>query len=186
MLLTSQVGCPPRYLGHGITGLGVTAAEAAALAQKSINLKALQEALVQLSTATHNPAINPGTPTGGLIGGLPDDKTMAAVAASLGLIGPKLPTIARAALMIALGIGATSSSAKQAVLDYAPELRKAVIAATATAPFYVKPEAVPEETAPTPFFATSGPWYKTWYGIGAIAIGALGVLSLIAARRQQA
>ncbi len=166
-------------------GLGVTAEEASALGQKIINLKALETALVNLSNATHNPAINPGTPAGLLYNGLPTDKTMAAVAAAMGLIGPKLPTWANVSISVALGVGASTEIAKKAVLDYAPYLTKAAIAATVTAPYYTKAPEQPKTEVPT-IFATTGPWYKTIWGMGAIAIGALGFLSLIAARRASA
>lgn len=181
MLLSSSVGCPPSFL----SGFGTTAAEATALAQKSINLKALQTALVALSTASGNPAINPGTPSGGLYDGLPDDKTMAAVAASLALIGPKLGTYTRAALMIGLGVGASTHTAKQAVLDYATELTAAAKAATIAAPYYTTPPAAPSNDLPQ-IFQTTGPWYKTWWGIAAIAVGVLGTVSLVRAHRQTA
>ncbi len=167
-------------------GFGATAAEeATATAQKSIQLKALQTALVNLSNATHNPAINPGTPSGALYNGLPDDKTMSAVAAALGLIGPKLPTWANVSLSVAFGIGSMTDQAKQYVIDYSDYLTKAAIAATIAAPYYTKTPETPQAQIPS-IFATMGPWYQTWWGIGAIAVGALGVLSLLAARRRTA
>jgi hypothetical protein len=101
----------------------------------------------------------------------------------MSLIGPKLPTLARGALAIALGVGATTDRAKKAVLDYADALRKAVIAATIVAPHYVKPgETATEDKS---IFATTGPWYKTWWGIGAMVIGGLGVVSLISASMRE-
>lgn len=182
MLLATLPGGAPRLIsGFGTTstvsGLGVTPTT-------SEPLKKLQEALKGLSTAARNPAIDPGAVDGKLVNGLPPDRTMAAVAASISLIGPKLGTYTRAALMIGLGVGATTNTAKQAVLDYASELRAAAITATAAAPYYVKPEeAAAAETTPS-IFASSGPWYKTWWGIGAIAVGAVGFLSLIASARR--
>jgi hypothetical protein len=182
LLTTTPGGAPIIFRQHGVHGLGATAAEAAALAQKSIDLKALQTALVNLSAATHNTAINPGTPSGALYNGLPDDKTMGAVAAAMGLIGPKLPTWANVSLSVAFGLGVSTDKAKQLVLDYSTYLKDAAIAATITAPYYTKPEAPAQAQIPS-VFATSGPWYKTWWGIGAIAIGGLGFLSLLASRR---
>lgn len=178
MLLTSPVGCPPAFL----SGLGVTAEEATRLAQQAQRVIELQKALKQLSIAARNPAIDPGPV--GLVSGLPSDQTMSAVVASMSLIGPKLPTWARAALVIGLSVGAASSTAKKAVMDYADELRKAAIAATVAAPFYVQPEAAPAAPEAMSIFATTGPWYKTWWGIGALAVGALGMLSLVAASRR--
>lgn len=174
MLLSTSVGCPPSLL----SGFG-------ALPTVSEPLKKLQLALVALSDATRNPAINPGTTEGRLVNGLPEDKTMGSIAASLGLITPHLPTWAAVALSIGFGVGASTDRAKQAVLDYADELRKAVIAATATAPFYTKPPETPTPETPT-IFATSGPWYKTWWGIGAIAVGVVGTISIVAASRRAA
>lgn len=172
MLLATPYGSAPRLL----SGFG-------AVATVSEPLKKLQTALTQLSAAARNPAINPGATDGALVNGLPSDKTMAAVAAAVSLIGPKLGTYTRAALMIGLGVGATTDTAKKAVLDYASELTRAAQAATAAAPYYVKPEEGGAAEPPATIYAASGPWYKTWWGIGAIAVGALGVLSLLAARR---
>lgn len=171
MLLSTSVGCPPSLL----SGFG-------ALPTVSEPLKKLQVALVALSDATHNPAINPGTTEGRLINGLPEDRTMSSIAAALGLITPHLPTWAAVAISIGFGVGASTDRAKKAVLDYSDDLRKAVIAATATAPFYTKPPETPVVETPS-VFATSGPWYKTWWGIGAIAVGVIGTISLVAARR---
>ncbi len=176
MLLTSYVGHPPGV----ISGLG-------AVASASEPLKKLQLALVALSDATHNTAIKPTNVTGTLTNGLPDDRTMVAVTASLGLISPHLPTWAAVGLSIAFGVGGATATAKKAVLDYADPLRVAVLAATATAPYYTKtPDTTSSDTKsdiPT-IFQTTGPWYKTFWGIGAIAIGAIGAISLIAAHRR--
>ena len=171
MLLSTPIGCPPSL----ISGFG-------ALPTVSEPLKKLQTELVKLSTATHNAAINPGSTEGRLVNGLPEDRTMGAVAASLALITPHLPSWAAIALSIGFGLGASTDRAKQAVLDYAGELSKAVIAATVTAPYYTKAPEAPTTTTPT-IFKTSGPWYTTWWGIGSIAVGLVGVLALVAARR---
>jgi hypothetical protein len=147
-------------------------------------LKKLQVALVGLSNATKNPAINPGAQDGVLANGLPPDRTMAAVAAAMGIINQHLPTWAGVTLSIAMGVGATTATAKQAVLQYSSELRDAVLAATATAPYYTGSSAAPGSTAPSAApVAPPAAWYTTWWGIGAIAIGALGVLSMIAQHR---
>jgi hypothetical protein len=178
MLLSTCLGCAPSFL----SGLGVTAEEAAKIGVNATNIIALQKALKALSVAANNPMIDPGDATG-LIGGYPPDRTMAAVAASVNLIGPKLGTFTRAALAIALGVGASTTQAKQYVMTYAVELTRAVQAATIAAPYYVKPPAAPAAETPT-IFATSGPWYKTWWGIGAIAVGVIGSASLVMAHRR--
>src|SRR3990172_7957403 len=160
MLIATPIGCAPTLLA----GFG-------AVATTSDPIKRLQIALVNLSTATRNPGINPGSTSGTLVNGLPDDRTMGAVAASMALINRKLPTWAAAALSIGLGLGALSDKAKQAVLAYASELQKATIAATITAPYYTPAEAAPDTPTVPDVYAITGPWYKTWWGIGAIAIG---------------
>ena len=168
MLLTS----PPRM----IFGLGD-------VATSDDGLKKLQAALVDLANATHNAAINPGATDGVLVGGLPPDKTMAAISQSLGLINQALPTWAAVSLSIAFGVGASTATAKQAVLDYSADLTSAVKAATATAPYYASsPSATPDATSTTPT-APPPAWYTTWWGLGAIAVGALGLLSVIASHR---
>lgn len=182
MLLSSPIGYPPRILSGFRGGLGAEYATAE-LTARSTNLKALQQALVELSNAAHNPAINPGTTSGTLSSGLPDDKTMAAVAAAMGLIGPHLPKYAQVALVIALGIGASTNAAKTAVADNAKELTTAVKAATVAAPFYANPEQPATPETPS-IFSSSGPWYQTWWGVGAIATAAIGTIALVAARRR--
>lgn len=177
MLLSTPIGCPPTLLA----GFG-------AVPTTSEPLKKLQQALVKLSEATHNSAVNPGAVDGKLTNGLPDDRTMAAVAASMGLITPHIPKWAAIPLVIGLGVGASTTTAKKAVLDYADELRTAVVGATVSAPFYVKPPAAetPASSDIPQIFQTSGPWYKSWWGIGAIAIGVLGTAALIRAHRASA
>jgi len=172
MLIATPIGCAPTLLA----GFG-------AVATASDPIKRLQIALTNLSTATRNPGINPGSTSGMLVNGLPDDRTMAAVAASLALVNRKLPTWAAVALSIGFGLGATSDKAKQAVLANASELQKAAILATIAAPYYMPTEAAPETPTKPDVYAITGPWYKTWWGIGAMAIGAIGFISLIAARR---
>lgn len=171
-------------LGRGIGGLGADPTYATAdLQNKSNNLKALQTALIALSDATRNPAINPGAATGVLSSGLPDDKTMGAVVAAMALISPHLPTWAAVTISVGLGVGASTTTAKQAVIDNAKYLTDAVKAATITAPFYTKPDAPAATTTPS-IFATTGPWYKTWWGVGAIATAMVGTLALVAAHRR--
>lgn len=168
MLLTS----PPRM----IFGLGD-------VATSDDGLKKLQVALVNLSNASHNPAINPGATDGVLVNGLPPDKTMAAVSQALGLINQALPTWAAVSLSIAFGVGVSTGTAKQAVLDYSADLTSATNAAAATAPFYASNPAAPGTTPATTPTAPPPAWYTTWWGLGAIAIGALGVLSVLASHR---
>lgn len=177
MLLSTLPGQAPTLL----SGFGATPTT-------SEPLKKLQLALVALSDATHNPAIKPTNVTGTLTNGLPDDRTMAAIAASLGLITPHIPKWAAVPLVIAFGVGAATDTAKHAVLDYADDLRTAVIAATVSAPFYTKPptqSTSSSSSADIPqIFQTSGPWYKTWWGAGAIAVGVLGTLALVVSHRR--
>ncbi len=175
MLLSSPIGGSPFLLN----GFGATPTT-------SEPLKKLQVALAALSDATHNAAIKPSNVAGTLTNGLPDDRTMAAIAASMALITPHLPKWAAVPLVIAMGVGASTTTAKQAVLDYADELRTAVVAATVAAPFYVKPDAAPTTPETPAIFSATGPWYKTWWGIGAIAVGVIGTVSLLAAHRRSA
>lgn len=170
MLISSPVGGPPRLLA----GLGATPTNDA-------GLQKLQAALIGLANATANAAINPGVQDGALVNGLPPDRTMAAIAAAMALITPHLPTWAGVALSVGFGVGATTTTAKQAVLDYSGPLRDAVIAATATAPYYNSTTA-PGATAPIPAIVPV-PWYTTWWGIGAIAVGVIGAFSLLSQHR---
>ena len=174
MLLSTPIGQSPMLL----SGFG-----AAPLTSEA--LKKLQLALVALSDATRNPVIKPTNVTGTLTNGLPDDRTMGAIAASMGLITPHIPKWVAVPLVIAMGVGASTTTAKQAVLTYATELRAAVIAATAAAPYYVKPEQ-PASTEIPQIFQTSGPWYKSWWGIAAIAVGVIGAAALVKAHRASA
>mgnify|MGYP001583107801 CR=1 FL=1 len=172
MLLSTPIGCAPSFL----SGFG-------AVAVASVPIAKLQGELHKLAEATHNPAIDPKEYAGLLVNGLPTDKTMAAVAAAHTVLNHKLPSWASFAISVALGLGASTTQAKTVVLQYAEQLRLAAIAATISAPYYTKP---PEVVAPeTPsIFATTGPWYKTWWGIGAMVVGGVGVISLITARRE--
>lgn len=215
MLLSSPVGQPPAFLrglgaptcGPGqtyrsdvtfanVTGQCVTDAQYAECKSKgtvygqpcavsATALGRLQIALTALSKATRNTSIDPGAVDGKLTNGMVPDRTMAAVAAAIALIGPKLGTYKRAALQIALGIGATTSEAKGLVLSYANELTYAVQAATIAAPYYVKPEepGATDSSSSGASYQPSGPWYKTWWGIGAIGVGVLGVMSLLLSAR---
>lgn len=172
----SPLGHPPTLL----SGFGATPTT-------SEPLKKLQLALVALSDTTHNAAIKPTNVSGTLTNGLPDDRTMAAIASAMGLISPHLPTWAAVALSIGFGLGASTDTAKKAVLDYASELQKAVVVATTTAPFYTPSQTPPDSSSSMPtIFQSTGPWYSTWWGVGAIAIGLIGGVSLVAAHRRTA
>lgn len=176
MLLSTPLGGHPLAL---ISGFGATPTT-------SEPLKKLQLALVALSDATKNPAIKPSNVAGTLTNGLPDDGTMRSITAALGLITPHLPRAASIPLVIAFGFGASTDTAKQAVLDYADYLRDAVVGATAAAPYYNKADAAPAASTTPTIFASTGPWYATWWGIAAIAVGALGTIALVRSHRAQA
>ena len=122
----------------------------------------LQRALINLSVATQRPAINTK------ITGTIDDETMTAVSASLGLLTEQLPSWLYLGLQAAMIVGATNSTAKKYVGDYATQLTLAVNAAA------VKFRANPTMTLPTVMqpsgFFPAG-WYKTPLGIVAIAVG---------------
>lgn len=152
----------------------------------------LQKALKELSVASRRSDIDPKAPQGLVYDAssgvaLPPDNTMAALAAAVSLIGSKLSTVKRVALAAALGYGVTRREARIFVLENAGSLAQAVRAATIVAPYYVKPE----EAGSGDTNAGGGggataievAWYKTWWGIGAIAVGAIGVLALLASAR---
>lgn len=175
MLFSTPIGGHPLAL---INGFGATPTS-------SEPLKKLQLALVALSDATNNPTIKPSNITGTLTNGLPDDRTMSAIAASMGLITPHIPKWAAVSLVIGFGVGASTTTAKQAVIDYASDLTVAVKAATVSAPFYTK-----QPTAETPsdipqIFQTAGPWYASWWGISAIAVGLIGTVALVSSHHRQ-
>lgn len=121
-------------------------------------IEGLQRALINLSIATQNPAINTK------ITGVIDDATMVAINAALGLLTKELPNWLYLGLQGVMIIGATNSTAKKYVGDYATQLTLA--ANTASVKYKVNPPAPPPATV-VGFFAPG--WYKTPLGIVIIA-----------------
>jgi hypothetical protein len=73
------------------------------------------------------------------------------------------------------------------VMEHASELTKAVKATTAAAMIRAAGQKPAETTASdAPFFSENAPWYKTWWGVGAMAVGAAGIGSLLLARSRPA
>lgn len=126
----------------------------------------LQRSLVNLSVATQKPAINTK------ITGVVDDSTMMAVSAALGLLTEELPNWLYLGLQGVMIVGATNSTAKKYVGEYATQL--AMAANTAATKFKVNPTTatpVPIVAATPSFFAPG--WYKTPIGLALIAAIAL-------------
>lgn len=136
----------------------------------------LQRALANLAQATQRPAINPGQ-----ISGVVDDGTMMAIQASLGLLTEELPSWMYLGLQAALMAGATTSTAKGYVGQYATQLTVAIN--TAAVKLKVNPpqgtvmtwagSPQPGVTTNPGFLATlfAPGWYKTPQGMLMIAIG---------------
>jgi hypothetical protein len=160
----------------GISGLG---AASAAITQ-------LQQALVGLAQASGRPAVNPGA-----VDGVLGTATMNAVAAGLQIASERVPQDKVVlALNAALTLGSGTTMAKNAVTSYAPQLTLVIKGVTAGMAAGV----IPKGTAPTQYtredisimttpgggaLATATPWYKTWWGIGAIAVGAFGAYKFL-------
>lgn len=163
------------------------------LGAASAAITQLQQALVGLAQTSGRPAINPGT-----IDGILGNNTMMAVAAAHQILAEKAPKdYLVLALNTALIFGSTTSQAKAVVTSYAPQLTIAIKAATAGYATGIIPK--PSTTPPTQFLmydaqlltpggggggaaaAAATPWYKTWWGIGAIAVGAFGAYKFLTA-----
>jgi len=158
------------------------------LGAASAAIQSLQTALVGLAQASGRPAINPG-PVDGILG----DKTMLAVAAGLQAASERIPKDTAATVVsAALVFGATTSQAKTAVTTYASQLTVIIKAATAAyatgliknpsqfpiQTFAAQPSALPGAGAGS--ILGTGPWYKTWWGMGAIVVGAFFVYRFLA------
>jgi hypothetical protein len=155
---------------RGIAGLGAA----------SPAITALQNALVALAQASGRPAINPGQ-----VDGVLGPNTMNALAAGLQVAADKIPKDSVVtAVTFALALGSTSSQAIATVNTYAPQLT--ILIKTATAAYatgVLKPALAPVTDLLMMLPGTSAgaalpvltptPWYKTWWGIGAIAVGAI-------------
>lgn len=121
----------------------------------------LQRALINLGVATQRPAIT------ARITGTIDDETMTAINAGLGLLTEELPSWLYLALQGVMVAGATSSTAKKYVGQYATQL--ALAANTAAVRYKVNPPVPtpPPATSSSGFFASG--WYKTPLGLVLIA-----------------
>lgn len=169
----------------------------AGLGASAASITELQTALVGLAQASGRPAINPGPANGQLT-----DATMMALAAGLSAAAMKIPkSDVASAISIALTLGATTSYAKDAVDAAADQLVLVVRAATiAYATGLISAGLSPQEQAAAAAAAqakaqedaitaaaqakaqadadaaaadAARPWYKTWWGVGGIAVAAV-------------
>jgi hypothetical protein len=142
----------------------------------SADYQALQHSLVALATALGDSRINPGKTDGLLVDGLPSNEVMGAIVLALPHLKAKLGTYVTAALTIGLAFGASTTRAKEVVKSNMAALAVAIQAVAVLkggsggggGGALVVPET---------------PWFKTWWGAGAIAIGGIGLLYLITQRR---
>lgn len=141
------------------------------------NIETLQRALTNLAISSGRPAINPGPITGEL-----NDSTMVAVSAAHGIITEQLPSWMYLALQAAMMVGATNSTAKSYVAQYAPQLTIAIN--TAAVKYKQQPPTSgnaiwngPITVQQPSIFASLFPvdWYKrpTW-GLALVLVGAFG------------
>lgn len=133
----------------------------------------LQVALKNLAQVSGKPIIDPGDPDG-VVG----SKTINAVIGSMTLLTRHLGALGG---VISGGLAiysiADRPKAVQLITQYASQLEQAAkAAAIAVAQGAQSPATVPG-TLPSIQIAAP-PWYKTWWGMGAIGIGAVGVLAL--------
>lgn len=127
----------------------------------------MQQALANLAQATGKPQFNPGRSDGVL-----DDATMVAVAAAVSVAANELPDTLGSVVQLALIGGATTSTAKNYVNQYASQLSVAFNAAAVK--YKVNPP------APTVYpIATATPWYTTWWGVGGLIIGGIVALKFL-------
>lgn len=153
--------------GGGGYGLGVV--------QSTPAVAKLQVALAALAQVSGKPIINPGAPTG-YVGPM----TVNAVVASMGLLTKHLGGIG-GALSAGLAIYSIADQAQAAALitQYASQLEQAARAATlAIAQGQQSPT---PEAGPLVPVTLAVPWYKTWWGISALAVGGVGLLALLLA-----
>ncbi len=156
MLLSSTNGRPVisslgfhRWHGFGLAG--------------SSDVQALQQALVNLATATGRPQINPGK-----VDGVVGTQTVMAVIAATDLLAEQLPSTAFLALKAATA-GAVASKTVTAEAVKGVEFLAVpltVAANTAAVKFKQNPASVPAMPVATP-------WYKTPWGVGGIIVAAL-------------
>lgn len=161
--------------GIGASGIGATGWP---------QIRSMQEALTALSQVTGNVNINPGSTNG-----FADTRTTTAVIASLGVIGKFLGSTTAGLIQATAAIYsiADPEHLHGLILQYAPRIEQA---ARAAAIAYTQGGAVPAP-APGPAVPTlpptgATPWYKTWWGIGGIAVGGIGLLAIILAPPRRA
>jgi hypothetical protein len=142
----------------------------------SESYQALQNALVALSTATGNPNFNPGKTDGMLENGLPSNQVMVSVAQAMPYLKSKLGTAMTFVLTVAIALGATSTRAKEAVKSNMGPIAVAVQAIAAL-------KAGSGGGGGGGALVLETPWYKTWWGAGGLAVGAIGIIYLITQRR---
>ncbi len=139
---------------------------------RNIDLLKLQRALTSLSQLTGRAGVDPHG-ADGLMG----PNTRNAVVQSLAVITPHIPTAPAQLATVALAAAALTnpSRADQIIVQYAGDL--AVAANIAGLAF--GGGAVDAAGDPVPAAPAAPPWYKTWWGVGGIAIGGLGALVLV-------
>ena len=126
----------------------------------SADISNLQQALTNLALKTGNPSFNPGPVNGDLNG-----QTLAALQASMSVIGKDLPGWLTLALQGAFTIGTGSSQVKNYIGQYATQIAMAVNTASAR---------MSPATQTTPIIVGSvGPWYQQTWGMLAIRAGIL-------------
>lgn len=130
------------------------------------NVQILQATLLQLSTVTMRPTVNPVSQSG-----IVDDTTAAAVVASLDLLTDNLPSSVDIFLQAGLTGGAQTAPAKLIIAEYATYL---TIAAQAAILKYGGPQ-----YASTFIPVSVTPWYGTPIGLGVILIGAFFLFKLL-------
>lgn len=148
------------------------------------SVQKLQESLKALAAVTGKPLIDPGN-ADGVVG----PRTANAVIASMGLLMQHLGSTG-GILQAGLAIYSIADSARtySLITQYASQLDQA---ARSAAVVWAQQHGAPTTTTPVPTgpttpFPTAGgmPWWKTWWGIGGIAVGGLALVALIAAPRR--
>lgn len=139
----------------------------------------LQRSLIGLAQASGNPTINPGA-ADGIVG----MKTITAVVSAMSLLTRHLGQIG-GVIQAGLGIYSIADQARagQIIAQYAPQLNDAAKKATlAIATGQQSPGMTPAIPTPAPGMIpgmVGTPWYKTWWGIGAIGVGVVGLLAIL-------
>jgi hypothetical protein len=140
----------------------------------SAQVQQLQQALKNLAVSTQRPVIDPGPATGDI-----NDATMVAVSSAMGLLTEDLPSWAYLTIQGALLAGATSSTAKNMVVQYAPQLTQAINAAAVKFHVNPTPTTTPVVAPSTSLFAPG--WWKQPWGIALLAIAAFAVYKVVLA-----